>query len=590
MLTPEIILVLIVFAFLLLSLYMEWLKPVVAFFLVVAIFTVSGILKPGDVLHGFANEQLAVIIMLLFFSEIMRSTSMLERVFTKLFSKATTMQSFLLRMVAFVAAGSSIFNNTPLVALTMPIVHHWSRKHKVSPSKLMLPLSYAAILGGCVTLIGTSTNLIVNGMAIESGIPSLQIFDFAWVGLPMLCVGIIYIIVISIRLLPEKKEPIDEFIETSREFLVETHVDARSSLIGKSIAEAKRRRLKGLFLVEIIRKNHIISAVSPNHVLEEGDSLIFTGNTNALNDLRNPSLGLSLPTSCDLPRSNDAGIIEAVVSHNSRLAGNKVQDTDFRGIWDAAILAVHRNGEKLRGKIGDITLKSGDVLLLLTGPDFFARSASAHAFYLLDRQTDKASVHNGKAWFVIFGIITAIVLSALHLFSFFNGLLVLLVITLLLRVAPLAEIRRRMDYSLIFILALGIALGKAMINSGTADLVATNVLALGKSFGPIGLLAAIFIAGNLLASYITNVAAVAMLFPVSISIALSMQVNVMPFILIVAYSGAANFITPVGYQTNMMVYGPGGYTFRDFFRVGFPLTIAYGIAAVLILSYVYDLW
>ncbi|MFQ5334500.1 MAG: SLC13 family permease [Flavobacteriales bacterium] len=583
----DTILVLAVFGLLLFTLYFNWLKPVVAFIAAVAILTISGILSPADVLHGFANEQLAVIIMLLFFSEIIRSTSLMDHLFTRLFANTSSPQGFLGRILLFVASGSSIFNNTPLVAMTMPLVHRWSRKHRVSPSKLMIPLSYAAILGGCVTLVGTSTNLIVNGMAIESGLPALHIFDFSWVGLPMMFVGICYLLIVGMRLLPSRKEPIEEFIESSREFLVEADVSPGSPLIGKTISEAKLRHLKGMFLVEIARKDHYITAVSPEEILQEGDGLIFTGNTEALSDLREPALGLSLPQFCELPDKENTGIVEAVVSHNSRLADKKVQDSDFRGIWDAAILAVHRNGEKLRGKIGEIVLRPGDVLLLLTGPDFIPRTAGAHAFYLLNSREDVTKVPDIKAWLVVAGIIVSLMLSAFNLVSLFTSLITLLCIALLIRVAPIAEIRRSMDYGLIFVLALGLALGKAMINSGAAELIATQVLVFGQSFGPLGLLAAIFIAGNLLASFITNVAAVAILFPVSVAIAQSMQVNLVPFILIVAYSGAANFITPVGYQTNLMVYGPGGYTFRDFFRIGFPLTVIYGIAAVLILSWVY---
>jgi len=579
-----------VLLFLLIALYLEWFRPVTTFFIAIIILTLAGILSPEEVLHGFANEQLAVIILLLVFSEIIRTTSVIDYFFNRLFKGASSVRGFMFRMMAYVASGSSIFNNTPLVAMMMPYVYNWSRKKHVSPAKLMIPLSYAAILGGCVTLVGTSTNLIVNGMAIEAGLESLRIFDFLWVGLPMLFIGMLYLLIFGLRLLPDRKEMIEEFVETSREYFVEAMVEPESPLIGKTIVEAELRHLKGLFLVEILRGNYHITAVPPDEILEENDTLIFTGNTDALTELRKPEMGLQLHLESELPEHDEPDIVEVVVSHNSRLMGKRIQDTDFRGTWDAAILAVHRNRARLSGKIGDIELKAGDVLLLLAGNDFHARTAGVQAFYVISKEEKPKEANVNKVLVMVLGIVAAIVLSALNILPLFTGLLILLGIVLIMNVVSLSVLRKGMDYSVLFILALGLALGKAMINSGAAGLMADWVLSITQPFGPMVLLAVIFLIGNLLAAYITNKAAVAILFPVSLSIALSMELNPTPFILIVAYGCAASFITPIGYQTNLMVYGPGGYSFRDFFRIGLPLTLMYMAGSVLILAYVYKLF
>lgn len=568
---------------------MEWFKPVTTFFVAVILLTVSGILTPVDVLHGFANEQLAVIILLLVFSEIIRTTSVIDYLFDRIFHGAGGTRGFMARMMAWVAAGSSIFNNTPLVAMMMPYVYNWSRRNHVSPSKLMIPLSYAAILGGCVTLVGTSTNLIVDGMAVEAGLPAMGIFDFAWVGLPMLFVGMAYLLLFGKKLLPNREEVIEEFVKTSREFFVEAQVKAGSPLVGKMIQEAELRHLKGLYLVEIIRGHNHITVVSPDELLEEEDILIFTGNTESLAELKNPELGLSLPKTTQFPEEDEPDIVEIVISQNSRLADLKIQDTDFRGNWDAAVLAVHRNRERLSGKIGNIELRPGDVLLLLAGNDFHTRIAGVQAFYIISQEEKPQEADVNKVLIMVAGIIGAIVLSATGLLPLFTGLLILLGIVLLMDVVPLVVVRKGMDYSLLFILALGLAIGKGMINSGAADLVAGWVLAIAQPLGPVALLAVIFVIGNLMAAYITNKAAVAILFPIALSIAQTMELNHTPFVLITAFSCAASFITPIGYQTNLMVMGPGGYSFRDFFKVGLPLTLLYMVGCVLILSYVYDL-
>ncbi|HIO73443.1 MAG TPA: SLC13 family permease, partial [Flavobacteriales bacterium] len=367
--TYEIGLVFIIIVILLVTLYKEWTWPALALFVAVIILTVAGVLSPKEALSGFANEQLAVIVMLLLMSDIVKQSSLVNKLFDLIFKGTRTTNGFVARMMAYVAVSSAFFNNTPLVAMMMPYVYNWSKKNKVSPSRILIPLSYAAILGGCLTLVGTSTNLIVNGMAIDAGFESLKVFDFIYVGLPMLLIGVMYILLFGKKLLPDREDVIEDFVKSAREYLIEARVKPGSPLIGRTIVDAKLRHLEGVFLVEILRRNKLITPVTPHEVLEEDDTLFFTGATGAIGDLTSPSMGLSLPEAADIPEAGKS-IVEIVISHNSRLMGGKIQDSDFRGKFDGSILAVHRNRENLSGKIGEIVLRAGDVLLVLIGEDF----------------------------------------------------------------------------------------------------------------------------------------------------------------------------------------------------------------------------
>jgi di/tricarboxylate transporter len=572
--------------FLLVALYSGKIRAEVAFFSAVMFLTVFGVLSPKEAISGFANEQLAVVMLLLILSDTIRKTNVMDALFAKLFKGTETTNSFIARMMIYVAPASAFFNNTPLVAMMMPYVHSWSKQHGVSPAKLLIPLSYVTIVGGCITLVGTSTNLIVNGMAVDAGLPSLSIFDFTFVGLPLAIVAGIYMYFFSGSLLRDHKDAAGEYEEDWREYFVETEVGKRSSLIGKTITEAGLRNLKGNFLVEIIRNERIITPVSPTHILKAHDRLIFTGALDSIQELVKADMGLSLPKTCEAEHLSD--VIEIVVSYNSSLIGKTVKDSDFRGKYDAAIVAVHRNGEKLSGKLGEIELEAGDALLLFAGRDFYKR-ATENAFYTISMRQN-VLVQGKKALLVIVGMLASIIVSALTPIPLFTCLLIVLAGTLLAGILTVTEVRKGLDINLLVIMALGLALGRALINSGAADMIAQQVLIHGKSLSPVMIIAGIFTVTNLLGAYMTNKAAISLIFPISISLAQSMNLPVEPFILVVAFAGAASFITPIGYQTNLMVYGSGGYNFNDFMKIGLPLTIIYITLGTVLLSLQYGLF
>ncbi|NQV01701.1 MAG: SLC13 family permease [Bacteroidia bacterium] len=591
MLNYDSIIVLVVILFIIISLYTRIVGPAFTFIIGVLVLGLFGILTPAEILAGFANEQILVIIMLLLIGEVIRKTGVLEGIFNRIFSRARSYNGFMSRMVLIVSGFSALLNNTPLVAIMMPYVNSWSRRNNISPSKLLIPLSFAAILGGCITLIGTSTNLIVNGFVeAQTVIPSfksLEFYDFAFVGIPMLIIGFLYLLLFSKWLLPDKKDVLNEFTHNDREYLVETRIRTKSNLVGNTVHSAKLRNLKGLFLVEIHRNNIPISPVHPNEILQQDDMLVFAGETTMIAELVNANYGLELSEIGMYSRKTRIEAIEIVISYNSSLISRTVKEARFRSRFDSAVIGVHRNGEKISGKIGDVKLQAGDVLLLMAGNDFNQLSRDTQDFYLISRIRDYRRLKTWEIVLIIGGLLAAILFSAFKLISLFMALAIVLTTLLIVKIASPKELYKSIDFNLAAIIAMSLALGTAMMKSGVATHIADFLIHFFMPMGTIALLFGIYLITSILAAYITNKAAVALIFPIVITIAAQMEINPLPVILTMTYAAAASFLTPIGYQTNLMVYGPGGYTFKDFLKIGAPLTLIYMIVSIFILNYMY---
>ena len=585
------VLVFLVIVFILISLYWEIIGPAFTFIIAVVVLGLAGILTPSEILSGFANEQIVVIIMLLLIGDIIRKTYVVEIIFDRIFNKTKTYKGFLARMTFLIGGFSAFLNNTPLVAVMMPYVHTWCKKNNISPSKLLIPLSYATILGGCATLIGTSTNLIVNGLVMEQDIApdlkSLGMFDFSAVGIPMLIIGFFYMYFFGNKLLPSKSDVITEFSTNTRKYIVEAQIRQGSKFIGKSIEDAGLRNLNGLYLFEIRRNDISITAVSHTELLKEGDILLFTGETENIAELISPNSGLTFPEVGMLHKKAHTEVIELVISHNSTLINKSVKEANFRGKYDAAIIAIHRNGEKIIGKIGNVKLKAGDAILLLTGVDFVDRSSDTLDFYFISKIRDIRKIQTYKVIIMLGGLTSAILLSALGVISLFMALILLIILLLFIKVASPNDLYKSIDYNLAIIIALSLALGTAMIKTGVADKISSLIITVFIPFGKYAVISGIYLITTILAAFITNKASVAILLPIALTTAINLGLNPLPFALAVSFASAANFMTPIGYQTNLMVYGPGNYSFKDFFKFGFPLTIIYMIVAVTILSILY---
>lgn len=588
----DTIAVIIALVFILISLYTELIGVAFTFIIATTFLGLCGVITPKEILGGFANEQIVIVLMLLLIGDIIRQTSVIEKLFRKIFSGSSGYKTFMIKMMAVVAPLSAFLNNTPLVAIMMPYVHSWCTEHNVSPSKLLIPLSYSAILGGCITLIGTSTNLIVNGLletqTIIPGLRELEMFDFFWVGFPMMLIGFLYLVIFSDRLLPDRSNAISSFSKYNRDYLIQAITTEDSPLIGHFFNDKNLKKLYGLYLVEILREGVRIKATSKNSYVKSGDILTFAGDTPTIaNLITKHKTGLEFPNVESFENRSYSEVLEIVISPNSRLIGKSVIDANFRGKYDSAVIAIHRNGERISGKISNIKLKAGDALIIYAGDNFGELSQGSHNFLVISKVKENIKVPEYKDWLLLGGLALAILLSSVKIVPLFTSLTVLLIIISIFNIYSPKDISKSLDYNLGVVIALSLSLGIAMVKTGVAESIADFIISIFLPYGNVALIAGIYLITTILANFITNKAAVAILFPISLSLAAQLQLPPMPFILVVAFASAANFMTPIGYQTNLMVYGPGGYSFKDFFKIGFPLTIIYMVVTVAILSFMY---
>jgi di/tricarboxylate transporter len=576
---------------LIIVLYKDLIRPVIAFFIIALVLLITDTIDTKDFMAGFANEQILVVLILIMLSDVIQRTAVVDLAFQNVFKPSLSYRRFLALLGILVAPVSAFVNNTPLVAILMPYVYDWSKKKGIAPSKVLIPLSYLTILGGTITLVGTSTNLVVNGFVTDAGYESLGMFDFTLVGASVAVVGILYIVFIGPSLLPDRKDAISDFREKSREYVTETILTPKSALIGKTVEEAGLRKLKGLFLVEIIRGEERIAPVSPVQSLEANDKLIFAGETSTILDLIKTNNGIELPNSAKLSNSESMEVKEVVISSNSDLIGKIVKDTNFRGKYDSAIIAINRNGERITGKLGEVQLQSGDLLLLITGDDFENRASEEQDFYIISSVDKIHKMALYKTYTVLLGTVAAFVTSALGYLSLFESLLILMSLIAAMQIVRFNDIKRSFDVDMYLILVLALSFGKAIVNTGLDKEISGAMLEIVKPVGSnIAALAFVYLATNILAMMVTNKAAVAIMFPVALSTAKTLGIEPTPFFLAIAFAGCAEFMTPYGYQTNLMVYGPGGYKFRDYMKIGWGLSLTFFVVAVSLLGWMYDLW
>ena len=583
------IIVLITLSILIVGLFSDFLKPAILFLFSVMVFLLTGVLQPIKFFQGFANQQVITIVLLVLISAGLRKNFNISRLFDGIFRAANSTKTFLFAMMSFVAGASAFINNTPMVAMMTPYVYDWGKKRNVPPSKLLIPLSYATMLGGMITVVGTSTNLVMLGFLEQNGLSLLSFKDFLYLGLLVTVVGISFILFIGYYLLPGNKDKLELFKESAREYLVETRIAHTSELTGKTVAEAKLRNLKGVYLVDIVRADKVISPVSPEEQLLAKDKLIFAGDTKKIVELVKGNKGLMLPNPNGNFIGNNLDITEVVIPANSPLAGKVVKDSDFRNDYDAAIVAIHRNGERMRGKIGDVRLQVGDLLLLTTGHDFYKRNDVLKGLYIISKikRAEPDNFLKSRLFLVALGTIILLIIAGL--LKLLMGLLLLFTLLVGLNLFSVADIRKEMDFNLIAILVCALAVSNAMIETGSAKLISDYLMKLVLPFGNLGLLIGIFALTVLLTTFITNAAAVSIVFPVAYSLCTGMDVDGTPYYVAIAFAASCAFMTPIGYQTNLMVYGPGGYKFSDYFKIGFPLSIIYSVTCLIFITLRYNI-
>jgi di/tricarboxylate transporter len=565
----------------------EMYDPDVAIFSVLLLLIVGRVINIKEAFAGFSNSGMLTVGFLFIVARGLQETGVLNRLGDILLGN--NVKSISVRLVRFLFPVSSIsafFNNTPIVAMLIPVIHSWARKNNGSASKFLIPLSYAAILGGTCTLIGTSTNLVVHGLMIESGIGGMSFFEISKVGIPLMVIGVLAVSFIGHRFLPDRREPMVELGDKVREFVIELKVEPDYRYTGYTIEEAGLRHLKGLFLFQIERDTKILAPVGHDETIQVDDRLFFTGLPRTIMELQKTA-GLTVlkESRFDLKNYDSDQIrpFEVVISHTSPLIGYNVRESNFRGRYNAAILAIHRSGERIHKKVGDIVLRAGDTLLILARHEFLKDWYNSNDFYLV---SESEQIPSKPGWYSIFSlcVLSLMILSmALNIVPILASVSIAAVILILSKCITPQEARKSVEWNVLLIIASSFGIAKALDNSGVAYFLANNLILVVGSLGILGILAGVYFMTSLYTEIITNNAAAALLFPIALSAATQAGLDPRPFLIAVALGGSASFATPLGYQTNLMVYGPGGYRFTDFLRIGIPMNIFIGCVAVAII-------
>ena len=564
--------VLLTLPLLLLALASGRVAPAVAFFTVAVAFMLGGIVSTEAFLASFTNPALATLVVLLLVSAVIERSPLLYRLSNKILV-GDEKRAFI-RLTGISTLLSAFMNNTAVVSTFLATL---TRQQKIAPSRLLIPLSYASILGGITTLIGTSTNLVVNSFVTSAGLPPLHMFQFSAVGIPVAvaCLAVLYW---RMRVLPVNSNSSQDIKNT---YFLTVEVLAEADIAGKSVADSGLKRLDDLYLVEIQRDNYLISPVRPEVRIRPGDQLVFSGSIEHIGGLQ-AFRGLKIlgEHASDLLASN---LVEAVIAHESDLVYKTLQEIDFRGRFNAGVVAIRRGNKRLTGHLGRTVLYVGDSLILAVGSHFAVQADLEKHFHILSTSYTPPRLTNRQGNRAIAGFFLAVLLETLNLLPLLHGLLLLLGAYLLAGYTSIGELRRRIPFELIAIIGSAIAIAKAMDNTGAAQLIGAFIHHVFQDKSVFIAFAGIYFMTLITTEIITNNAAAALAIPIALSTAQTLNANPLPFVMAVAYGASACFILPFGYQTHLMVYTPGRYTLGDYLRTGLPVSITYS-ALVLLLT------
>ncbi|MCG9767146.1 SLC13 family permease [Pseudoalteromonas piscicida] len=534
----------------------------------------TGLIDLESMLVNYANPSLITLVLLILVSIAIEKTTLVKKLAHSM--AQGSLAKAVIKLGLSTAFLSSFTNNTAVVASLITTVKE-SKTH--APSKLLLPLSYTAILGGTLTLIGTSTNLIVNGFAVEAGMAPLGFFDFTLVGLAVLSVGLLTI-TIMLKYLPDNGKNNDEVVP----FYLEGKVEPSSKLVGRTVEENGLRDLKDLFLAEVIRGERRICAVTPQQEILAGDVLLFVGDINSVPLLQRFD-GLKIVH--DKHEKDVEHLVEVVVSQSSRFLGKTIKEIRFREQFHAAIIAIRRGHDRLQGGIGQVELQAGDSLILAPSSDFYALPNLKREFVYISGLDLQTHLSRNKSNTVLASFATVVGLSIFGVVPLVKGLIVLLAALVVLGTIKVPEMKRRFPIELVAIVGSAIGLAKLMIETGLAAEISSSLLWLLGDFGPYGAFIAIFVMTVIFTELITNNAAAALSFPVAYALASGFDVNPLPFVMAVAFGASASFISPFGYQTNLMVYSAGNYRIRDYVTMGLPLSLIYSATVLTVIPFVF---
>ncbi len=602
----DLVMTLLVLAGLIVALAIEKWSPEVVMLAALLMLVCSGVIEIDDALVGFSNAAMITIGALFVVGAGLQATGAIDYLSRWLLGRPKQ-GTPLLRLIGPVAGLSSFMNNTPLVAFFLPIFVHIAKKLRVSPSKLLIPLSYAAILGGTCTLIGTSTNFVIDGVLRAEKMDGLGMWELSWVGIPVTIVGLIYLATIGQRLLPNRADLLEYAEAHPREYMLELIARPGCSMIGNTIRGSGLRDLPGLYVYAIERGGDRLLPVSPDERIQVGDILCFSGIVGTIIDAQKIR-GLEPVDHAEAPDTTDPSIpmevreamppaaprtgfqlCEVVISPTSPLIGHSVKESNFRAHYGAPIVAVHRSGEKLEQKIGQIVLQPGDTLLVDAPDDFVKRWRNSRDFILVSGLEDSAPIEHRRAWLslaIFAGVVVGMTVSSDH------ATLVALIgatLTVMTGCLPSRDAHRAIEISVLLLIAAALGVSQALDSSGAAEWIAGHLLSFAQPYGDVAVLAVIVIMTGVLTELLSNNACAALMGVLALATAEQNGMNARPLLIAVAVTASYGFATPIGYQTNLMVLGPGGYRFADFLRIGIPLDLICWIMTIIIVPLVWTL-
>lgn len=544
---------------------------------------VLGVIDANAALSGFSNPAPITVGALFVVARAVEKTGAMQPLIRMTLGNGDRLRTSLFRLLAPTAGASAFLNNTPIVAMLAPQVAEWADRRGKPASTFLMPLSFATILGGTITVVGTSTNLVVSGLLEAEGHPPIGMFELSRIGVPMAIIGLLAITLLAPRVLPDRRTARRQFSEDVREFVCSARVAPGGFLDGKTVAEGGLRHLQGVFLVEIVRDGEVIAPATPETVLRGNDRLTFAGRVDIVRDLQNMRglISSEQPHALEF-NSPQHTFFEAVVSGASPLVGKTLKEAGFRARYQAAVLGIHRAGARVNAKLGSVRLKEGDTLLIVSDRGFASRWRDRSDFLLvapLGGSPPPSSRQALLVGLVTFGIVG---LAGVGIMPILHAALLGAVLLVVSGILTPDEARGAVDLDVLIVIAAAFGLGTAIEVSGLAAVLSTGIVTVLDQWGPVGALLAITLATVVVTELITNNAAAVLIFPVAMATASAIDADPRPFAIAVTIAASASFLTPIGYQTNTMVYGIGGYRFSDYLRLGLPLTLVV-VALVVIL-------
>lgn len=598
--TAESIIVTITLLYIIAAFMLELMRPGLILFSAAVIFLATGIISSEEMIAGFSNNGLLTIAVLFLVNEGIKQSGLITRLFQLLLPRKKNPVMYLIpRIMVPVAFLSAFLNNLPIVVNVSPLLMKWASAMKISYKKFLIPLSYAAIFGGMCTLIGTTSNLVVHGLMLENGFQGLHLFELGKVGLVISLVGFIYMSVFGNWLLPGKKIKIKETNADVKDYYFNLRLTENSSLLGQTVENNTIPGLNGLYVISIERNNKILYPDRHNIKLYRDDDILVAGNADRLNYIiahKEVRLkGIEFLNQID---PSELKQYEVVLSPRFEGLGLTVAEYNFFQHFNAVVLAIHRNGERITANLNKLKLKVGDNVVLLATNQFVNTWESSQIFYLVnyvqDFRVEKSSRKRWLALIVLLAMLLGIVINEIISYGFGMRLNIFLFVAIAamlliwLKILPQQNYTRNISWDLIISVASAFAISKGIHNSGIADSLAYDAVHVVKSIGPVGVLAIIYLLTSVLTEIITNNAAVALVFPVSIMAARLLGVDEKPFFVAIAIAAASSFMTARGYRANLIIKSIGKYSHNDFLRIGMPMQIIAFLISLLMIPFFWE--